>query len=113
MTKVPTASQMQDGIIELDTDRGKQLGFTSDKFDGWLWLKEDYVCISFIVSLQPNRGNLSKLFNIIQQLGYGIKVPTPFARMKAILISHGFTQTIEDDPNLGPVEVWKKESAKT
>jgi len=29
----------KDGIIEPDSEIGKLLGFTSDKFDGYLWRK--------------------------------------------------------------------------
>jgi len=51
------------------------------------------------------------LFKRIQQLGYGIKVPTPFARMQAIVESYGFCKTSEYSKDFGGnVEVWVKES---
>jgi len=99
--------------IELDSEWGQKLGFTSDKFSGYLWKNGDYVVISFIESLTQGQGNLSALFNDIQKLGYGIKVPTPFARMKAIIKKKGFTQTEEPfAPEAGiydPCEMWVKE----
>ena len=99
--------------IELDSEWGKKLGFTSDKFSGYLWKREEYVFISFIESLNQGEGNLSALFNKIQELGYGIKVPTPFARMKAIIKKKGFIQTEEpfapDAEIYDPCEVWVKE----
>lgn len=101
---------MNDSIIELDTFIAKELGFTSDKFSGYLWRKDNYIFISFIVSLLEGQGNLSNLFRTIQLKGFGIKVPTPFARMKAICISKGFKKTEEWFKEMGcPVEVWVKE----
>ena len=100
---------MKEGLIELDMDRAETFGFTSDKFDGWLWLKDGYVYISFIISLKPNQGNLAGLFSQISSLGYGIKVPTPFAKMKAILTTHAFHKTKEYSNEMhDDVEVWVK-----
>lgn len=103
---------MKDGLIEMDTKRGRAIGFTSDKFrkGSYLWLSKGYVYISFIVSLEPGKGNLSKLFKNIQKRGYGIKVPTPFARMEAIVKSHEFKKTAEYSKEMSSeVEVWVKE----
>ncbi len=99
---------MEDGIINLDSDRGKQFGFTSDKYFGWLWKKGDYIIISFIES----KGYLLNLFNAILKAGYGIKVPTPFARMQKILELKGFKKTFEFDKAFGEVEVWVKEAIR-
>jgi len=97
----------KNGIIELDSKFGKQLGFTSDKFDGWLWKKGNYIYISFIESLQPGKGNLSKLFSNILKAGYGIKVPTPLGSMEAIVRKKGFRQIYEWSNTFGEnVEVW-------
>ena len=86
---------MDEGIIKLDTDFAQELGFTSDKFFGYLWRHPGEIYISFIESLQQGQGNLSKLFDAIWERGYTIKVPTPFARMQAILEHKGFEQTWE------------------
>jgi len=98
-----------DGVIELDSEFGKELGFTSDKFDGRLWKKDSYIHICFIMSKHQGKGNLSKLFDKILSLGYGIKVPTPLAKMKVILLTHGFKPTVEFSKEMGYVEVWVKE----
>lgn len=105
---------VSDGIIELDTPFAKELGFTSDKFSGWLSKRGDYIYISLIESLNPRKGNLSKLFDRIQERGYGIKVPTPFPLMERILRKRGgFVKTLEPfAPEHGindPCEVWVKE----
>lgn len=97
-------------IIEPDTTFAKELGFTSDRFEGWLGKKDGYIYISFIISLQSGKGHLSELFQNIQKKGYGIKVPTPFAHMRAIIKKKGFHKTVEPfAPEHGindPCEVW-------
>ena len=101
---------MTDGIIDLDMPFAKELGFTSDKFDGYLWKKGNYIVISFIVSLQERQGNLRKLFSKITDKGYGIKVPTPFARMQKICMDNGFRRTEEPFKEADcMVVVWVKE----
>ena len=100
---------MSDHIIDLDTPLANELGFTSDKFDGYLWKSGNYVVISFIISLQEGQGHLSNLFKTIESKGFGIKVPTPFARMKAIIMEKGFKKTEEwfEEADC-PVEIWVK-----
>ena len=97
-------------LIYLDTPFAKELGFTSDKFDGWLGENNGYIYISFIESHQPGEGHLSELFENILKQGYGIKVPTPSAHMKAIIEKKGFKPTEEPfapEANiLDPCEVW-------
>jgi len=93
---------MKDGIIKLDTDRGKQFSFTSDKYSGYLWKIGNYIIISFIES----KGYLLNLFNAILRKGYGIKVPTPSVKMEKILKLKGFSKTFEYDEELGEVEIW-------
>ena len=86
---------MKDGIIELDTDRAKELGFTSDKYFGYLWKKGNYVIISTIGCNRQNSGYLRELFALIQKKGYGIKVPNPFPKMEEICKHYGFKKTSE------------------
>ena len=97
---------MKDGIIKIDTRRAKKFGFTSDKYFGWLWKKGNYITISLIES----KGYLLALFNSILRVGYGIKVPTPFAKMQRILELKGFKQTYEWDKDFGEVEIWVKDN---
>lgn len=95
-----------DGIINLDTDRAKVLGFTSDKYDGYLWKQGDAVMVSFIMSKQ--RGNFRELVHRIHALGLTVKVPTPLGRMQEILMKNGYQHTQEPfDEELGEmVDVW-------
>ena len=98
---------MKDGIIELDTEFAKEIGFTSDKFQGYLWKVGNYIYISVIKSNNRKQGNLTSLFNAIQEKGFGIKVPTPFPLMEAICKKKGFETTIErnDIHEVGDIEV--------
>lgn len=91
------------GIINPDDEPW----FPAAKFDGYLWDKGDCVYISFIESKKPNSGNLSQLFDTILSQGKAIKVPTPFARMKAILEHKKFSHTVEDT-EMGGCDVWVK-----
>jgi len=101
--------KISDGIIELDSKFGKELGFTSDKFDGWLWKKDGDIWISFIQSKKEGKGNLSRLFDAISKRGYKIKVPTPMGKMRLILVKKGFKPTVEFVEEIKePVEVWIK-----
>lgn len=93
-------------IINLNSEFAKEIGFTSDKFAGWLWKDESRIIISCIDSLQPNQGNFSSLIKAIQQAGFDVAVPSPLPKMKAILIKKGFSSHIEADPMLGDVEIW-------
>lgn len=107
---LPSASavgcaDLLDGIIHLDSERAKVLGFTSDKYDGYLWKQGDAVMISFIVSHQ--RGNFRELVRRIHALGLTVKVPTPLGRMQEILLKNGYEHTNEYDENMGEgVDVW-------
>lgn len=82
-----------DGIIELDSDRAKAFGFTSNKYKGWLWKDGNAVLVSFIVSKQ--RGNLFELVQRIHALGLAVKIPTPLGRMEEIVRKNGYQLTRE------------------
>ena len=79
-------------IIKLDSNKAKKLGFTSDKFFGWLWEDGKYMWISFIESNQEHQGNLRQLFDRIEELGYIIIVPTPSNRMAEICLKRGMVR---------------------
>lgn len=95
--------------VDLDSAFAKEIGFTSDKFEGYLWKKEKWITISFIMSKQQGSGNLSKLFRAINEKGYKIAVPAPFPNMQLILICHGFKRTFVNDSLMGKVPLWKQQ----
>jgi len=99
----PSASFI-DGIIELNTPIANELGFTEDKFFGYLWKRGDMIIISFIESRHPGKGNFSKLVNTILSKGFTVGVPTALRQMQAILISKGFTPYRDGD-----CRMWIKE----
>ena len=96
---------MTDGIIEINSERGKQFRFTDDKFalDSYLWKKGDSILISFIVSQNPGKGDFSRLVKLIFEKGFIVNVPTPFAHMRNILKKWGFQITFDDG-----CEMWVK-----
>jgi hypothetical protein len=96
---------MRDGIINLDTARGRELGFTSDRFDGWLWKRGDAIVVSFIESYE--RGNFRELVERILAMGLTVKIPTPLGRMQQIVEMCGYEHTREFSPEFGEnVDVW-------
>lgn len=99
-----TTTDWPDGVIDLDTDDATRIGFTSDKYDGYLWKSGDSIVVSFIISRK--RGNFRELVRRIHAKGLTVKVPTPLRRMEIILMKNGFEHTVEDDPVMGAVDVW-------
>lgn len=99
---------MIDGIIELDSERGKELGFTRDKFDGYLWKVGESVVISFIASRK--RGNFRNLVSAIHSKGWSVEVPTPLGRMRQIVGKNGYTRKVVpfSDEIPDECEVWVK-----
>lgn len=96
-------------MITLDSDIGKELGFTSDKFekDSYLWRVGNKIVISLIFSIEENKGYLTQLFQGIEDAGYRISVPTPLPKMEAYLMKRGFEMHIENG-SFGDYEVWEK-----
>ena len=104
--------KMGKGVFSFGHQLAEKFGFTEDKFDGWLGKKGHYIYISFIISKQEGKGNLSRLFDEILKAGYGIKVPTPFAHMMSICVKKGFKRTFEYSQDFREhVEVWVKEGS--
>ncbi len=81
--------KLPDGIIQPDSPEWAALGFTSDKFEGYLWRDGGSIWVSFIQSLKPRRGNLKSLFDAIEAHGYSLIVPTPLTRMQQICEKRG------------------------
>lgn len=98
-----------ENCIDVDSDKGKQLGFTSDKFQGYLFTSAGSIYISMIISLDPLKGNVKKLFDRIVELGYTVKVPNPMGRMFKIVSApgSGFVLTREISDMFGLVDVWE------
>ncbi len=96
---------MKDGIIELGSPFAAKLGFTRDKFTGYLWKRGEMILISLITSNQPNKGHFSGLLNTIWSEGFDVGVPTPLGKMQSVLEKKGFQPYRDEDCIL-----WVKEA---
>ena len=101
-----------DGIIEIDTEPAKLLGFTSDKFEpcSYLWRKGNTIIISAIMS--ETKGAFRELMETIQQLGFDFEIPTPSLRMREIAAKQGWIACEKDSEIFGVVEVLTNIKAK-
>ena len=99
---------MSDEMIALGSDLADELGFTAEKFEGWLWEKEGAIVVSFIVSKQPGKGHFGELLDAIWQRGLVAQVPTPLGQMIPILEAKGFEQKAYRHNALGMIEVWER-----
>ena len=108
----------QNGMIALGDDFANVLGFTEDKFSGYLWRPETineedkHITISLITSKKPGHGNLIALFDKIKDMGYSIVVPTPSNRMEAICAEYGFQHKVLHDPDMGRLDALYYETQK-
>ncbi len=108
-----------DGYILPDTPWGKEFGFTSDKFEGYLWKQGHWIIISQIKSLDPGRGNFKRLVRSIKDFVFDVAVPTPLAQMEAVLTKWGWQQHWvalgfnKGDPRFMSIELWTEPGKKT
>jgi hypothetical protein len=104
---------MKDGLILPGSKRGRVFGFTSERFEGYLWKCGDRILISLIISLQRGQGHFRELVGNIHAQGYTVAVPCPMADMRLILIRNGYRMETEfDKPTEDYVEVWVLEPPK-
>jgi hypothetical protein len=98
------------GLIELDSDFAKRVGFISSRFIScsYLWGEGNRVIINTIECTDRRRGYLRDLFRAIWNLGVEIAVRTPLGTMEQILMHYGFKKTIVADPIYGKSELWVK-----
>ena len=94
------------GIIEIDSERGKQLGFTSDRFhaDSYLWDDDGRVMVSFIHS--KAKESFKALVDAILAEGKAVAVPTPLPRMEQIVRKNGYAHEVEMTEIGEPCDVW-------
>jgi hypothetical protein len=99
---------MKEGIIKVNSKRGILFDFTSFKYaqGSYLWLKDNYIMISFIETVRKGNGDFTRLIKRIHKAGFGVKVPTPLPGMLEIVKKKGFKKTMEFDENFdGDIEV--------
>lgn len=107
---------MIDKMIELNSPRGKELGFVSERFTGWLWEKDHEIWISFIESRFPGKGHFKELVQSCLKEGKTVIVPTPLGRMQHIVRAAGFQRRktrLKDGPMAGEIlETWRLSPSK-
>lgn len=78
-------------MITPDCEIGVKVGFTSDKFGGYMWLQDPTtIIIPLIESFNEHKGNFVKLLDNLKSNYSKIIVSYPSNRMKEILIKSGF-----------------------
>ncbi len=107
---IPPKYVVPQGIIELDSEFGKKIGFVSGRFLSCSYLlgKGNRIIINTIECADRRRGYLRELFNAIWSLGAEIAVRTPLGTMELILVHYGFNKTLMKDPVYGTLEYWVK-----
>ncbi len=102
------SSLSDDGIIHLDSDLGRLLGFTSDRFaeDSYLWKLNGAIIVSMI-TLSLRTGNFRELVEKILENGFRVEIPTPIGRMREIVEKCGYTKEYRTcELSKESVEVW-------
>lgn len=98
-------------IINLDSEFAQEIGFTSDKFFGYLWRDNSRVIISAIMSKSPNKGHFTQLLKAIEDLGLKVEIPTPSLAMWRYLAKRNFVPRKEWDSQPETIEVWARSPA--
>lgn len=103
-----------DVLIEVDSKKGKELGFTSDVFytHSFLVEKDGALWISFVAVKEELRGKgiFTKFLNHCRKSYTKICIPTPFPVMEHILKKYNAKQTreyvkkLEDFVDVGVIE---------
>jgi len=102
--RITYKTEIPDGIIQPDTAFAYKVGFTSDKFEGWLWKSERTIIVSMIISKHEGRGKFRAMINKIKALKYDIFISTPSTRMREIALRNGFVDGVRESAEIGPVE---------
>jgi len=87
MTDLPT------GKIDVDSDFGKEIGFTSEGFDhrSYMWGDAGGILwLSLVISKTEHSGAFRNLMNKIEEKGLTFRIPTPFGRMVLIGFRQGW-----------------------
>jgi hypothetical protein len=90
-----TAEQEKRGLIRVDSEKGKQLGLTSDRFteDSYLWLEGNTLWLSLLTSKKEHQGYVLNIMNNAKAAGYDMLCYSVSVRMNMILSRFGFVIT--------------------
>ena len=85
---------MDNGLVLVDSDFGKDIGLTSDKFyDGsYLWYRkeENTLWLSMLMSKEEHRGYVLNILRVAHNREYNMKAVPVSRRMFTILDRFGF-----------------------
>ena len=101
LSKPLSEQKKPDFVCEPGDPRVKKFGWQKTKFCGYLSIQDKTIWISSVWSLNPGKGNLSRLVRNMHNAGYDIKVPGPFPKMEAICNHLGMIKTAEFFPEMG------------
>ena len=87
-----TPDDIRRGCILLDSEKGKELGLTSDRFEegSYLWLKDKTLYLSMLISKKEHQGYVLDILNKAQKKGYDMECVPISRRMIDILMKFGF-----------------------
>lgn len=96
-------------IIGVDSEFGKELGFTSDKFyeDSYLWKEGNLITVSLIFVRNRRQGHFKALVNEIVSKGYDIEVPNAVPMMECILKKWGWVEDVKCYPDGEACPIWR------
>ena len=107
LSQVMALQAMPDGLIGVDSGRGKSIGLIGQDFDAstYLWKEGRSITISFIWCMR--KGAFRELVERIRSAGMAVKIPTPMGDMERIVRQNGYQQTWEWSSGYQcDVEVW-------
>lgn len=92
-----TQQDIDNGLILPDSELGKKIGFTSERFlDGsYLWLKDGVLWLSMLMSREEHKKYLLRLLVHSRNLGYHMAACPVSKRMTDILTKFGFRDAPE------------------
>ena len=87
-----TEEDIANGLILVDSETGIEFGLTSDKFseDSYLWLKNNTLHLSNIISKEEHKGHVLNIMNKAKEKGLNMVCLPVSARMRFILEKFGF-----------------------
>ena len=89
-----TDDDVRRDLVLLDSEKGKELGLTSDRFyeNSYLWIveEENTLFLSLLMSKEEHKGYVLNILNKGKERGYTMKACTVSSRMDNILKKFGF-----------------------
>lgn len=87
-----TDEDIKRGLIINGSEKGREYGLTLDRFteDSYLWLEDNTLWISFVISRMEGKGHVRNIIDIAKSKGHTIKCLPVSSRMVDILVKNGF-----------------------